>query len=126
MSSDSQLQIAATTAAEEVLRIIYGDDLEGCTVSLDRIAEAIAHTLQQHAGTATAIGELHRKGFEAVQLLATPPADGNALSAEDLRSLLGERLDSIRNVATKILDATREATASPADGETAGEEQTDV
>jgi hypothetical protein len=51
-----------------------------------------------------------------VQLLATPPADGQTLSPEDLRSLLGERLDKIRELASKILTATNpEATTNESD-----------
>lgn len=111
MLADPQLRTAATAAAEEILRIIYGDDLEGCHVSLDQIAEAITKALEEPAATMEAVAGLHTKGFEAVQLLATPPADGEGLSAEDLRSLLGQRLDRIREVATKILETTRGAAA---------------
>lgn len=109
MSSDSHRQNTANAAAEEVLRVIYGDDLQGCNVSLDQIAEVIATALREHVATASVIAELHLKGFEAVQLLATPPAVGSELSPEDLRSMLSERLDSVREVATKIIGATREA-----------------
>ncbi len=106
MNDSAELERSATAAAEEVLRVIYGDDLAGCTVRLDDIAAVIRSVFEKHARTATDVAELHAKGFEAVQLLATPPSDGHTLSAEDLRSLLGERLDKIRELATKILTAT--------------------
>lgn len=106
MIPEAQLARAANAAAEEVLRVIYGDDLQGCTVSLDSVAAVIRTTFEAHVQTAGELAELHAKGFEAVQLLSTPPADGHALSPEDLRTLLGERLDQIRTVATKILSAT--------------------
>ena len=32
MTSDSRIEQAARAAAEEILRIIYRDDLKGCTV----------------------------------------------------------------------------------------------
>ena len=106
MTVDAELEKAATEAAEELLRIIYGDDLNGCAVSLDEIAAVIRAAFQKHARNAADLAELNAKAFEAVQLLATPPPDGHTLSAEDLRSLLGERLDKIRELAAKILSAT--------------------
>ena len=117
MNADAQLDRVATAAAEEVLRVIYGDDLEGCAVGLDSVASVIRASFEDHVRTRDELAELHSKGFEAVQLLATPPADGNTLSPEDLRSLLGERLDSIRALATKILAATNagDVPADPAE-----------
>ena len=106
MIPDAQLARAANAAAEEVLRVIYGDDLQGCTVSLDEVSGVIRAAFEEQARNATDLAELHSKGFEAVQLLSTPPADGHALSPEGLRTLLGERLDKIREVATKILGMT--------------------
>jgi hypothetical protein len=104
--SDAQLQAVSDAAAEEVLRVIYGDDLQGCSVALDSIADVIRTVFQDHVQHTIDLAELHTKGFQAVQLLATPPAHGNTLSAEELRSLLGERLDSIQQLAVKILSAT--------------------
>lgn len=109
MSEGTQLDRAATAAAEEVLRVIYGDDLQGCAVTLDSISPAIRAPFEEHVRHSAELAELHLKAFEAVQLLATPPADGNALSPDDLRSLLGERLDQIRELAAKVLNATAAA-----------------
>lgn len=106
MTADVLLERAAMAAAEEVLRVIYGDDLQGCTVSIDNVAAVIRAAIEAHVANSAEITDLHGKAFEAVQLLATPPADGGTLSPEDLRSLLGERLDKIRELATKILGAT--------------------
>jgi hypothetical protein len=118
MSPDDHLNRVATATAEEVLRVIYGDDLQGCTVSLDSVAGVIQAGLEEHALTVREIAELHTKAFEAVQLLSTPPPDGNALTPEDLRSLLGERLDKIQTLTTKVLTATRSAqnAVDPDDG----------
>jgi hypothetical protein len=110
MSIDAQLDRAAIAAAEEVLRVIYGDDLQGCTVSVDRIAAPIRRALDQQANHGRDVTQLHEKGFEAVQLLSTPPADGAALSADELRSVLGERLDKIRSLSSQIIAATSAAT----------------
>lgn len=97
----------ARVAAEEILRIIYGDDLEGCTVSLDRITEVIATAMSGQAQFDRAIAELNEKAYEAIRLLSTPPADGQSLNADELRSLLGDRLDKILTLATKVIAATK-------------------
>lgn len=97
---------AARAAAEEILRIIYGDDLAGCTVSLDRITEVISAAMAGQAKVERAIADLNEKAYEAIRLLSTPPADGSSLNADELRSLLGDRLDKIQTLATKVIAAT--------------------
>ena len=97
----------ARAAAEEILRIIYGDDLAGCTVSLDRITEVISTAMAGQSQFERAIAELNEKAYEAIRLLSTPPADGQSLNAEELRSLLGDRLDKIQALATKVIAATK-------------------
>jgi len=109
--SDQRLESAspqaARVAAEEILRIIYGDDLEGCTVSLDRITEVIAAAMAGQAQFDRAIADLNEKAYEAIRLLSTPPANGQSLNADELRSLLGDRLDKILTLATKVIAATK-------------------
>ena len=109
MTPAEHIERLAISTAEEVLRVIYGDDLQGCTVSLDDVAAVIRTGVEEHSRGSREISELHTKAFEAVELLATPPADGPALSPEDLRSLLGERLDKIRDLTAKVLAATNDA-----------------
>jgi hypothetical protein len=70
---------------------------------------------------AHAIAELNEKAYEAIRLLSTPPADGQSLSADELRSLLSERLDKIQIVATKVIAATK----AQRDLETSSSEPTD-
>jgi hypothetical protein len=101
------MQQAARAAAEEILRIIYGDDLAGCTVSLDRITAVISAAIAGQGQFDRALAELNQKGYEAIQLLSTPPANGQSLSADELRSLLGDRLDKIQTVALKVIAATQ-------------------
>ena len=107
MASNPQMQQASRAAAEEILRIIYGDDLEGCTVSLDQVTGIIAAAVAEQAQQSRALAELHEKGYEAIQLLSTPPGKGHALGPDELRSLLGERLDKIQTLATKVIAATQ-------------------
>lgn len=107
MEAGHPTQKAARAAAEEILRIIYGDDLAGCTVSLDRITGVIATAMIGQGQVDRAIAELNDKAYEAIQLLATPPADGGTLNGDELRSLLGDRLDKIRALANKVIAATK-------------------
>ena len=107
MDLDRPIPNAARVAAEEILRIIYGDDLEGCTVSLDRITEVISTAMAGQSQVDRVIAELNEKACEAIRLLSTPPADGQALHADELRSLLGERLDKIQTLTTKVIAATK-------------------
>ena len=104
---DSPTARTARAAAEEILRIIYGDDLAGCNVSLDRITSVISTAMTGQTQVARALAELNEKAYEAIRLLSTPPADGHSLDADELRSLLSDRLDKIQSVATKVIAATK-------------------
>ena len=107
MDSVPHLPKAARAAAEEILRIIYGDDLTGCTVSLDRITDVIGSAMTGQAQVDRAIADLNDKAYEAIRVLSTPPANGASLNADELRSLLGDRLDKIQTLATKVIAATK-------------------
>ncbi len=107
MEREPLAKTTARTAAEEILRIIYGDDLEGCTVSLDRITEVISTAMAGQAQFDRAIADLNEKAYEAIRLLSTPPANGPNLNADELRSLLSDRLDKIQTLATKVIAATK-------------------
>jgi hypothetical protein len=112
---------AARVAAEEILRIIYGDDLAGCNVSLDRITAVISTAMAGQTQVERAIAELNEKAYEAIRLLSTPPANGPSLNPDELRSLLSDRLDKIQTLATKVIAATK----ARRDLETSSSEPTD-
>ena len=107
MDLDRPIANAARVTTEEILRIIYGDDLEGCTVSLDRITEVISTAMAGQAQFDRAIADLNEKAYDAIRLLSTPPANGSSLNADELRSLLSDRLDKIQTLATKVIAATK-------------------
>ncbi len=107
MEREPFAKTTARNAAEEILRIIYGDDLAGCTVSLDRITAVISGAMTGQAQVDRAIAELNEKAYEAIRLLSTPPANGSSLNADELRSLLSDRLDKIQTVANKVIAATQ-------------------
>ena len=51
--------------------------------------------------------ELNDQAYEAIRLLSTPPANGQSLNPDELRSLLSDRLDKIQSVANKVIAATK-------------------
>ena len=101
------MQPVARAAAEDILRLIYGDDLAGCTVSLDKITGIILSAMTGHAEFNRAVTDLNHKAYEAIRLLSTPPANGQSLNADELRSLLSDRLDKIQTLAQKVIAATK-------------------
>ena len=70
-------------------------------MSLDGITEVISGAMKGQAHVDRAIAELNEKAYEAIRLLSTPPADGASLNADELRSLLSDRLDKIQALANK-------------------------
>lgn len=107
MEPDHSMQRVARAAAEDILHLIYGDDLEGCRVSLDQITDVISSAMTGQAEFNQAVTELNDKAFEAIRTLATPPANGSALNPDELRSLLSERLDKIQTLAQKVIAANK-------------------
>lgn len=104
MSSNSQPEGLAFATAEEVLRVIYGDDLKGCTVSLDSIAGIIDQALKQKVAQNSEWLELYDKVVEAVHLLSTPPDKSKIGEPRELQALLTQRLDAIHVVTTKTIE----------------------
>src|SRR6266700_7461194 len=103
MSSTEQPDPLAFMTAEEVLRAIYGDDLIGCTVSLDSIAEIIDGSLKQTAARNGEWLELYEKVVEAMHILSTPPDKTKVTEPAELQALLTQRLDAINAVTTKTI-----------------------
>ncbi|MFL6589466.1 MAG: hypothetical protein ACJ8M4_04775 [Chthoniobacterales bacterium] len=107
METDRPIQTTARAAAEDILRIIYGDDLAGCTVSLDRVTAVIAAAIAGHNQFDRAMRDLNAQAYEAIRMLSTPPPNGSSLQPDELRSLLGDRLDKIQTLAIKVIAATQ-------------------
>jgi len=93
----------AFVTAEDVLRAIYGDDLKGCTVTLDSIAAIIDRGLQQTAARNGEWLELYEKVVEAMHILSTPPDKAKVTDPTELQALLTQRLDAIHAVTTKTI-----------------------
>ncbi len=102
---------AALEAAENVLQKIYGADFQGCSVTLDSIAEIIQANLDSHTQDSTTMLSALREVLEAIELLSTPPAKSEIKDGTHLARLLGERADGIRAIAAKALEAIKLAQA---------------
>jgi YesN/AraC family two-component response regulator len=109
MSKNGQPDKLASEIAEEVLRTIYGDDFIGCRVTPDQIAAVISEGLKAERAPTQELLELYEKVVEAVHLLSTPPENQSVADPNELRTLLGERLDSIHAVTTKTMKTTAAA-----------------
>ena len=106
MSNSPGSDSFAAFLAEEILRTIYGDDYQGCTVSPDQVAAVIQKALQKRKSQADDLVELYEKVVEAIDLLSTPPDVSKVTDPEQLRSLLSERLDGIHTVTAKTIQTT--------------------
>lgn len=94
---------AANAAAEEILKTIYGEDLLGCSVRPDAIAPIVLGVLEERRGIDREMLGIHEKAIEALHLLSTPPPNPPASPAE-LSTLLGERLDAIRDLTQRLME----------------------
>ena len=95
-------QARANAAAEEILRLIYGEDFEGCAVSFESVAAVILEAMQWRASMGKELLELHEKVAEAVDLLSTPPSQSSPDDPGGLLALLGQRLDAIHTITQKL------------------------
>jgi len=109
MNENPQLLELANATAEAILRTIYGDDFAGCTVSLDSIATIIYESLAARSAGDRALLDLYEKTHEALAALTTPPANARDLAPNELRSLLGDRLDAVKTLVEKVSAVTAAA-----------------
>jgi len=90
--------------AEELLEKIFGEDLTGCPVSLDEVAAIVQRTVDERAQQDSRLFDTYDTVVTSIHQLATPPESARNASPEELRSLLGDRLDAIRTITTKTLE----------------------
>jgi hypothetical protein len=119
MSPDAQPDGLALLTAEQVLQKIYGDDLKGCVVSMEEIAEIVGYALKQTAAQNAEWQELYEKVVEAVHLLSTPPDREKVTEPQELQRLLSQRLDGIHAVTSKTIE-TLKVVRGKKSGEAAG------
>jgi hypothetical protein len=103
MSADAQPDKLSRLVAEEVLRTIYGDDFAGCKVSLDDVATVVHDAMLQRAAQDRAIVETYEAVIVSLHQLSTPPEAAKVTSPDELRTLLGQRLDAIRAITGKAV-----------------------
>ena len=106
MSSPSESDPVALQLAEDVLRHIYGDDLNGCTVNLEGVAEIIRKGINQQQKGANEMIDLYERLVEALHLLSNPPEAGKINDPTEWQTFLSQRLDSIHALTTKTMETT--------------------
>src|SRR5262249_9932949 len=106
----------ASFLAEEVLRAIYGDDFTGCHVQPDQIAAVIEAGLKPERTQTRELIELYEKVVETIDLLSPPPDSKEIKDPNEVRTLLGERLDCIHAVTAKTIKTTAAARAKDQGG----------
>ena len=90
--------------AEELLATIFGEDLSGCPVSLDQVATIVQRTVDERSQQDTRLLETYDTVVSSIHQLATPPESARSAGPEELRSLLGDRLDAIRTITNKTIE----------------------
>ena len=106
MSANAQPEGLAMLVAEEVLRTIYGDDFQGCTVSPETIAGIVREAISQCGAKDKALVDMYEKVVQGIHRLSTPPDLSQVADANVLRSLLSERLDAIHTITTQTIGTT--------------------
>ena len=90
--------------AEELLTVLFGEDLTGCPVPLDEVAAIVQRAVEERAQQDGRLLDTYDTVVASIHHLATPPGSAKAAGPDELRSLLGERLDAIRTITTKTLE----------------------
>jgi len=106
MNSAPQSDPVALQLAEDILRHIYGEDLKGCTVSLESVASIITRGISQQQRGASDLLNLYEKLVEALHLLSSPPDEGKTSDPAEWQKFLSQRLDSIHALTTKAMETT--------------------
>ena len=106
MHSTPQSDPIALQLAEDVLRHIYGEDLKGCTVSLESVASIVTAGINQQQRGANELLDLYEKLVEAIHLLSNPPEAGKISDPAEWQKFLSQRLDSIHALTTKAIETT--------------------
>jgi hypothetical protein len=96
----------ALSVAEEILRILYGDDYQGCKIDPAAIAAVIQQGYDHQLVQSKELLGVYQKVVEAIHLLSTPPDIAAVKSPDELRTLLSQRLDAIHAITTKTQATT--------------------
>jgi len=106
MNSTPHSDPVALQLAEDILRHIYGEDLKGCSVSLESIASIITRGINQQQRGAIDLIDLYEKLVEALHLLSNPPESSKTNDPAEWQTFLRQRLDSIHALTTKTMETT--------------------
>ena len=105
MNENASSRKTANDTAEKILAAIYGDDLRGCSVSLDAVSDLVQQGINAETKNYRMLNEALIGALRQIQTVSTPPKKEEITSVEEVVGLLGERADAIHQVTTKILEA---------------------
>lgn len=105
----------AMEIAEKILQVIYGDDLLGCTVTLEEVAAIVEAGIKAEAHPTREVLDAFKKVVDAIHRLSTPPSREEVKDSNDLQQVLGNRLDGINEICTKTITAIATLSSSSAD-----------
>lgn len=101
MSTNNKPGHAAFQVAEKLLETLYGDDLAGCKVRLDTVAEMVQEAVEVEAAKAKMLVTV----IERIHELSTPPLLNEINDMGHLAKTLGGRADGIRLLTQETLAA---------------------
>jgi hypothetical protein len=104
MSEPKQTDPIAAMLAEEILRKIFGDDLLGCPVTLQEVADIIQEAQIHTKFQGQELLGLHQKSNEALYFLSCPPPKESISDPSQLLTVLTERLDKINDLSGKLVE----------------------
>ena len=103
MNIGSQQEKIAGAAAEEILRLVYGDDLAGCRVSLDSISAVVAEAMRMDRQLLLGLLGAYESAMEALHRISVPPQADEVKTPSELHALLSERLDAVQEITRKVM-----------------------
>jgi len=109
MSDDAKPSKAALDTAEKILVAIYGEDLTGCSISLDVVAGIIQERLVVETKNYKMLNEALIGAIRQIRDVSTPPDKQGLETIEDVVGILSERADAIHKVTSQILEAWEKA-----------------
>ena len=105
MDMTTQPDKAALLAAEEILRVVYGEGSTPAPASVEAVAGIVRLALRQQERRSRELLQLYEKVVESVQLLSTVTDGAQVENSAELQALFNQRLEAIRVVTAKTIES---------------------
>lgn len=109
MSENLGSQKTATEVTEKILEVIYGPDLQGCSVNIQLISTAVGEGISSEVKKYKLLNDALIGAIRQIQAVSTPPNKEEIQSMEEVVNVLSQRADAIHEVTTRILEAWENA-----------------